>query len=365
MKLILVLPSQANQYSNLYEVFADLNSGLTSIGIESKIVEVKMSGDAVYPFGSVERIKMTELFNFFSSQSDRNTVFVTVDDHNLVKWLSKNKKIQNLVIWAHYFYGARYIFQSYRNSNPVFSLTFMEKLRNLLASMIPNFIARRVSGFYWKALCRYPVFSQSIWTGLLLERVFSIPVLGTILIPVEQSLYNFQQTKKRYGILVFLGNSGETDLASLFEVLHNLEPDLITRLDYFGNEKAGKIFCNVYGIKMNFIGKVSRKNLLRAYSEHMITITPIFDGNFEMVPIQSLLCGTPVISFAQPFLEIIGQNDMIANIRNIGEIKYKVKLWRNLDQQVRKLIRTTIFEKMDNKKVAKDLIFRLESIGFH
>ena len=54
MKLILVLPSQANQYSNLYEVFADLNSGLTSIGIESKIVEVKMSGDAVYPFGSVE-----------------------------------------------------------------------------------------------------------------------------------------------------------------------------------------------------------------------------------------------------------------------------------------------------------------------
>ena len=83
-----------------------------------------------------------------------------------------------------------------------------------------------------------------------------------------------------------------------------------------------------------------------------------------MVPIQSLLCGTPVISFAQPFLEVTGENNMIANIQNSGEIKYKTEQWKNFDQQEKKLVRRLIFKKMGSRKVAQDLLRHLQNLGF-
>jgi hypothetical protein len=364
VKVILVLPSQESVYSNLYEVLADLTAGLSLLSIESKIVEVTFGDSAAYPFGNVDHITKSQLSQFFDSVAGSNKVLVTVDDHKMVKWLYKNKKVENMVIWAHYFYGSRYIFQLYRNSNEVFPIKYTSRLRSLFAAMVPNTIAIRASSFYWKTLHRYPVFSQSLWTGLLLERVFSISVSGKVLIPVDQRLYNFPEPEKREGVLVFLGSAGETDLASLNYALNTLDSSLLARLDYFGNEEAERIFENIYGIKMNFIGKVTRKDLLRSYSEHMITISPIFNGNFEMVPIQSLLCGTPVISFSQPFLEVIGENNMTANIRNLGEIKYKVKQWMDLDQQARISMKHTIFEKMESRKVAKDLLQYLQTLGF-
>ncbi len=364
MRLILILPSQNSIFSNLYEVYADLNSALTSLGIENKIVEVRIGGVSNFPFGKVDNVTMAELPRYINSAADRNTVFVTVDDYTLVKWLNQNEKIENLIIWAHYFYGSRFIFQLYRNNRTVLHTPITSRLRNLFAATIPNSMAIQISRFYRRTLLTYPVFSQSIWTGLLLERMFSVPVLGTIHIPVNEELYNFEEPEKRDGILIFLGNAGETDLKLLNRVLSALDPDLLSRLDYFGNEKIGKEFEDIYKIRMNFIGKLERKCLLRQYSDHLITISPIFDGNFEMVPIQSLLCGTPVISFAQPFLEVTGENNMTANIQNLGEIKYKVKQWRNLDENEKKSIRRSILEKMESRKVAQDFLRHLKNLGF-
>ena len=365
MRIILILPGQKNAYSNLFEVYADLNNALQSLGIESRIVEIRFKESAGFPFGDVDSVDEEKLSDFLYSAAGRNTVFVTVDDHSIVRWLHKNRKIENLVIWAHYFYGARYIFRLYRDSSAEFTTTFRTRLLNLFAASIPNSATIRLSGFYWKTLIRYPIFSQSIWTGLLLERVYSIPVTGMVLIPVDQGLYNFPEEEKREGTLIFLGERRETDLRSLQSVLKTVDAQVLSRLDYFGNEETGKIFEEAYGIKINFIGKIGRRDLLRNYSEHFMTIAPIFDGNFEMVPIQSLMCGTPVISFAQPFLEVTGENDMTANIRNLGEVRRKVQQWKGLSAEARKSMKASILEKMDSKKVAKDLLSYLETLGFH
>jgi hypothetical protein len=40
-----------------------------------------------------------------------------------------------------------------------------------------------------------------------------------------------------------------------------------------------------------------------------------------MVPIESLLSGTPVITYIQPFIEVTGQSLLIANINNKKELK--------------------------------------------
>lgn len=364
MKIVLILPGQKSVYSNLYEVYADLNNALLSLGKESSIVEVKYDENTKFPFGDVDLLDFSGLNNLLNSGYDTNTVFLTVDDHPIVRWLSKRQKVNNLVIWAHYLYGQRYLFPSYRGAETGLPVDSANRMRNRFASWIPNVMAIRLSGLYQRTLKMYPTFAQSLWTGLLLERMFSVPVLGTLLIPADRRLYDFPMPSKREDVLVFLGDASDTDLNALEATLNTLGNDMNSNIDYFGDRETGRIFADEFGREMNFMGRVERNELLREYSEHEFTITPVFNGNFEMVPIQSLLCGTPVISFNQPFMEVTGESDMIANIHNPGEIRNKVQMWKKLDMVSRQEMRSIIFEKMDSRKVARNLLRHLEYLGF-
>lgn len=74
-----------------------------------------------------------------------------------------------------------------------------------------------------------------------------------------------------------------------------------------------------------------------------------------MVPIESLLCGTPVVSFIQPFMEVTGQSPMISNILSCAEIKAKVKMWEQLELSTIEQERKKILAVMDKRKVAEQL----------
>lgn len=364
MRIILILPGQKSVYSIFYENYADLNNALLSLGIESKIILVKRGEYAKFPFGNVDMTDFSGLNDLFEENHDKDAVFLTVDDHPMMRWLSKRQKVSNLVIWAHYLYGQKFFFPLYRNAQTGLPVNSTERMINRFSSWIPNALAIRLSGFYWRTLKMYPVFAQSLWTGLMLERLFSIPVLGTLLIPVDRRIYNFPMPGRKGGMLVFLGDASDTDLNALETTMKILDNDSAYIIDYFGDRESGEIFGKRYGRKMNFIGKVERKELLKEYSEHELTISPEFNGNFEMVPIQSLLCGTPVISFNQPFMEVTGESDMIANIHNAGEIRAKVQIWKNLTMDSRQTMMKTIFEKMESTKVAENLLRHLRNMGF-
>jgi hypothetical protein len=43
--------------------------------------------------------------------------------------------------------------------------------------------------------------------------------------------------------------------------------------------------------------------------------------------LSSLLCGTPVITFPQPFMEVTGDSPMVANIEKPPEVRTKVRSW--------------------------------------
>ena len=356
VKIILILPSQRSIYSNLYEVYNDLFNGITGMSVQCKVVEVALTGKAKFPFGVATEIGLSELLSFIKSEAEDGTFFITVDDYDLMKWLWKQETLKNVIIWAHYFYGHRYIFKSYRLSRPPLTLTLDEKTKSTLSGFVPSMLGIYQSRFYWRTLKRYPVFSQSTWTGLLLERVYGIPILGNVPIPVDSNLYTYSLTSERKDVLVFLGNALDTDLEALWMVLKSLGTEYFGNIDFFGNEDSGNKFEKRYGVDVNFIGKISREELIRQYSSHFFTISPIFGGNFEMVPIQSLLSGTPVITFPQPFMEVAGNHTMIANINNIGEVRAKAKEWTNIDIKTKEQIRSIILERMDAKNVANNLL---------
>jgi hypothetical protein len=360
MKIILLLPLQNTKYSILYNIYRDIYEAILEMGIPIKIVEIKLTGTIRYPYGDTEFIDKTEIVNL---EMLDDTYIVTVDDHGLIRYLSGVRPIKNLLIWATYFYGAKFLFQSYRNrdysnEHSLKPLSFVK-----IYGIIPQSVGLRISKFYSKTLKLYPVVSQSVWAGLLLERVYSIRTLGILRIPVDPEIYEVSLNAVREGILVFLGNNEETDLLSLFNVINIIKiSQKNIKLDYFGDSQSGKTFQERYGIRMNYLGKIERKELSIQYSTHVATIAPIYNGNFEMVPIESLLCGTPVISFLQPFLEVLGESFLVANINNLNEIERKTKSWFLLDVKQREVEKNKILDQMNNKIIARQLIEYLHDL---
>ncbi|GGM76653.1 hypothetical protein GCM10007108_13430 [Thermogymnomonas acidicola] len=164
---------------------------------------------------------------------------------------------------------------------------------------------------------------------------------------------------EREGILVFLGDATETDLMALKNTLHVLSDGHFRRIDYFGNRELGKRFEEAYNIEMNFIGKVDREELIRQYASHALTIAPIFNCNFEILKWYLFrVCFLERLSSAspQPFMEVTGKCEMVANINNPGEMRRKSRIWHEIDNRQRKKIKETILEKMDSERVARDLM---------
>jgi hypothetical protein len=305
---------------------------------------------------SLKKINGTELKQYIESKYDNETVFLTIDDYYTLSMLYGIEQRKHLLIWAHYFVGHRFIFHRYNEIDPLFNISQFNIIFRKIAEMVPIQLLRILMRKYIKTLSSNYVVSQSVFTDLLLERVYAIRTMGILSIPVASDAFPMNISSRSERILIFLGNFDETDLGSLFDAIKVIKKEMNPDgFDFFGTEQTGNIFQKHYNIKMNYIGKLSAEELAHNYQTHCLTICPIYNGTFEMVPIESLLSGTPVISFIQPFIEVTGQSLMVANILNSEEIRSKILNWKNLDAATREKERSKILDIMESQKVSEQL----------
>ncbi|MGC8969975.1 MAG: glycosyltransferase [Conexivisphaera sp.] len=187
--------------------------------------------------------------------------------------------------------------------------------------------------------------------------------MGLLRTPVEPSIYPLVDEKEGRA-LIYLGGADDTDIGALLAALRILEEERPgIELDAFGDERTARIVGQ--RVRVNYLGKLERSELSVEYGRHAITIAPIYNGNFEMVPVQSLLCGTPVITFPQPFMEVTGDSPMVANIENPPEVRTKVRTWLRNEAMtpLRREIRARILREMDNEVVAGKLLRDYASQG--
>lgn len=309
-------------------------------------------------------LESKELISYIKNEEAEN-IFFTIDDYNLLRAIYGVNFNNKVIIWVHYFIGHRFIFRRYNEIDSTFSLSTWNKIVNRLAGFIPIDFLPIMFRKYIEPLKKNFILSQSVWTDLLLERIYSIRTMGLLPIPIFSELWQYSHGAKKEGIIVFLGNYSETDLNSLHVTLKLTKEYLNTsKIDYFGNEKTGSLFSKEFGIPLNYLGKLSQEELKENYQNHILTICPIYNGNFEMVPVESILCGTPTITYIQPFMEVAGSSAMIANILNHVEIKIKIDKWIGLDTYLIEKERKKILERMDSNKVGKSLIeYIMESIN--
>ena len=353
-KINLLLPQQKSKYSVLYNVFNDLFLGLKKIGINSEITLVKYNDYfSDFPYFNVRNQKLNDLSEIIYSNQEE--FFITVDDFALMQYFfKKNIKFTNLLIWANYFYGHKFIFGRYTKLwETNFSIPQIYKL----ISFTPLNLIMRNARFYYEPMKNNITVAQSIWTDLLLERVYNIFTRGLLYIPLEYDYYNIGKVERIKKALIYLGSNEDTDLFALNKIINLLrEEDRELEFDYFGDSDIGEYFNRRFGKDIVYLGKLERKNLSIEYARHLVTISPIYNGNFEMVPIQSLLCGTPVVTYIQPFMEVTGQSTLIANISNYSEVRRKFKMWHKAVDAESNLLREKILSVMDNSIVARELV---------
>jgi len=157
-------------------------------------------------------------------------------------------------------------------------------------------------------------------------------------------------------------------------------------LTYFGKETKFSTIKNLadadikikaFGSKLSYVpkelrnhrniellGRVSDEELIELYSSALYTVFPFTNEEFGYIPVESMACGTPVLTFAYQ-----GPGETVINgktgwlVKNDEEmIKTAKKIWmKGYPEQMRRDCRSRAFE-FDVKNIAKQWLNLLETI---
>lgn len=353
--LYLLMPKQPNKYNNIHYNFKYVQMGLREAGIESKILELSQDGSSNIPtnYGAdVKQLRYQDLNEFLSKE----IYFVGLDEFDFIRQISISDPNRKVPIWVHYFNGASLFFRQYIDW-PDLSRT-KKTIKSLYRGLVPGYVQRRLIGSYTGGLKGRHLMAQSLWTSLLLNRIYNFPCSGIVYNPLFEGEFVEECLRtERDKIVVYLGGKFDTHLKDIVPLLVGLERDIAKfEIHSFGNEQQSIELGQGLGRRVVFHKGISREDLFKLYSEAVFTVTPVFNGNFEMVPIESLMSYAPVISYLQPFIEVTGKTDLVANIQNPNESARLVRKWISSDMtNSLEKMRSNIFEKMNYNKVAADL----------
>lgn len=326
-----ILMPQASKFAAINRVFDLVYRGLSSSGEIPEVIGIR--GKGYFPDIPVKMIDEAELHSLFLDDK----VNICADEYKLMDLLSRTPDInpRNLIIWVHYFIGHSFLFRQYSNEEG--KLNKRTQISYSLRRLVPRILLDYSVRNYVNVLRKSTVIAQSLWTALLINRVYDLVCEEVVFPPVEPGLFKeHKSSHKKNQVLIFLGNERDTSISAAAEIVDMIKqtnPDISYHT--FGSYRLSNTFASLVKTTMNYQKEVSNADLVRLYSESVLTISPVYNGTFELVPIESLLSGTPVISYYQPFLEITGFTEAIANIYNPSKVS--------------ELIRDAIEEKFSDK----------------
>lgn len=358
--LNLLLPKQPNQFNNIHYNFRMIRKGTREMGIETRILEVSDDASSNVPpdYGvDVKQVSYGDLGDFLATDE----IYIGLDDYHFLERI-KGINHEKLLIWVHYFNGASLFFKQYIDWQE--SGKFRKLSRRVYRDFFPTPLQLRMLGPYLQGLKKRPVFAQSLWTGLLLNRIYNAGCKGIVYNPIDPEEFpSGYEPADRTNVVVFLGGPDDTHLEHTTNFLKEMGP-LLRDLEIhsFGSDTYSQRLAEMSGTEIKHHSRITRRDLFALEKRSVFTITPVYGGNFEMVPIESLMNLTPVISYLQPFMEVTGLTDLVANLQN-GNLALKLaRKWmqKGMGDSL-EVMRDRIVSSMNYGKVAKDLVHITES----
>ncbi|MBD3155746.1 MAG: glycosyltransferase, partial [Candidatus Aenigmarchaeota archaeon] len=119
---------------------------------------------------------------------------------------------------------------------------------------------------------------------------------GIVYPPVDTEIFK-PRSKKKKGVLLYLGsNAGDTE-SSLIEEICELLINKNQKVSLLGNKRLAEKLSSTFGDHLHHISGVTDKDLSLIYSQSRLTICPQQWEQFGYVVAESMACGTPVIAF--------------------------------------------------------------------
>jgi len=146
-------------------------------------------------------------------------------------------------------------------------LMLLERLKNESGTMITN--AKYLKEFYEDL-------------GFNIEDVVYTAKDFSAFRPVSEKRENY--------VLTYIGK--ETDIGAVIKLA-----EAGIRIKGFGSKVPVGISLNELKNRIEYLGYVSHDELVKLYSEALFTAFPFIEEPFGYVPIESMACGTPVLSY--------------------------------------------------------------------
>lgn len=165
------------------------------------------------------------------------------------------------------------------------------RLASGVATPVVNLVANRLLGAT-AGRARRILASTEYVADLYRRRGF--PVAGTIPVFLYPTTFRpSTSAPSRDFILAYLGK--ETDMKALNDLARLGYP-----LKLFGGKSAQLVQAKLgrnHPTTLEVLGAVSHERLVELYSEALFTAFPFTDESFGLVPIESMACGTPVLTY--------------------------------------------------------------------
>lgn len=142
------------------------------------------------------------------------------------------------------------------------------------------------------------VIAQSHTVSGILRYYYKVDPDLVLYNPVNRSIFKPEDERinvgQRKSAILYLGSGpGDTHTDLLNSVVNLLNEDSI-EVWAFGNENNLEFIENFKNVK--YFKKISEKGLAQLYSESLFSMTPQYDEPAGYVAIESISCGTPVVS---------------------------------------------------------------------
>jgi len=129
----------------------------------------------------------------------------------------------------------------------------------------------------------------------LLNFVYGIQPTTVLAPPVDTELFSLDQDAHKNCILIFTGREGDNNDYGLIPYIVETSERYSMKIEIFGENPIPKdANIDMSGIKMN--GKLTDQELVALYNRSAVTICIQKQEYFGYVPVESLSCGTPVIT---------------------------------------------------------------------
>jgi len=179
--------------------------------------------------------------------------------------------------------------------------------------------------------------------------------------PIDNRYFKYEKNNNRDSLLLFNDIQNSPQFAKIVDICKNIGVSNIICLG--GNETLNSL----NGIKIEYIKSYTFKQISEIYSRTIVTVTDEPKGSFELIPIESLCSGVPVITPDVPSINILRahlfyrENPPFLNYFSFLEGNLNTFIsWYNKADKIREYFSNEASEFFSMENVAKEFLFNLK-----